>query len=477
MKKKTESKKVKKAEKTKVTKTSSEKRKVKKKSNSKKTVLQEIEARRLTEEAHPIGRAIDKFLHRVWGIELSADTFIPQSEAMFFNEMRDYTKELKYGMELIKQSDNSKKMAGMRKAMNSGNNLYVLIDSNMIEVVENGYFLSLFCSLDLFSSELLSAIYLRKPELYNDINRSIEIRDMMRYESLEDIKSVILQYEIESLKRKSYVDQFKDMESRFDIKLREFEKWPHFVECAQRRNLHTHCDGIVSEQYLRICKTEGYSFNDKIKIGDKLTLGKEYLHYAFDLILEVGVKLGHTFWRKIFPNELEEADNHLIMITYNLLKREKWRIAQVIGEFAIEQKKHASDITKKIFVINYAIALKFGRKHKKAKKVLGELDWSATSNDFKIAEAVLQGKYEDATKIMKRIGKEGEIVKEYAYHDWPLFRKFRETKLFLKTYESIYGYPFTVKLERIVEATKADADKEIRRKKRELQKERPSKGK
>jgi len=49
-------------------------------------------------------------------------------------------------------------------------------------------------------------------------------------------------------------------------------------------------------------------------------------------------------------------------------------------------------------------------------------------------------------EIMKKIGKRGEILLEESYGLWPLFKLFRETELFLKTYAEIYGYEFSDKV-------------------------------
>jgi len=113
--------------------------------------------------------------------------------------------------------------------------------------------------------------------------------------------------------------------------------------------------------------------------------------------------------------------------------------------------------------------LKFGRRPKEAEEVLSKMDWSATLTDFKLAEAVLHKDYDKAARIMKRIGKEGELVHEYAYHDWPLFRKFRESKLFLKAYEGVYGHSFAAESQHIAETIKTETERELRQKKHEVE--------
>ncbi|MCA1623945.1 MAG: hypothetical protein LC778_09125 [Acidobacteria bacterium] len=241
-----------------------------------------------------------------------------------------------------------------------------------------------------------------------------------------------------------------------------FERWSQFVECGQRRNLITHNDGVVSEQYLKMCSKEGYIFTNPVAVGDKLGLNPSYFLKSCELMMEVAFKLGQTLWRKIFTNELSDADDHAIEVIYeDCLQTESWDRAIVFTEFIIKQKNLSSDQSRKINTINLAIALKFSGKKEQADKVLSSIDWSGSSADLKLAEAVLSDKFDNAAEIMERFGKQGELINEQAYHHFPLFREFRKSEQFSKTYEKIYGYPFTVQLQRNADKKQAIATKEI----------------
>lgn len=421
-------------------------------------------------EEHPIGQAIDKFLHRVWGIEYSVAISIPKVIDVHIENINKVKAKLAATMKLVEHEDDSINKIGFREMSNFLPKARRVFDSDIIEITMSGYFLSLFGAFDSYTGDLLSAIYLKKPALFNRLKRSMSIPEMLGYDSLEDIKSIILEKEIESFRRDSYIDQFETLESMFDVKLKGFKRWPQFVECGQRRNLWAHCNGTISDQYLKICKKVGYLCDESLKVGDKLKISFEYLVNTIELMIEVGLELGQTLWRKVFPEELEKADEHLTYTIFELLKRKRWDMAQTLSEFAVSLPRHFNDVRKMIFVVNYAIALKFGRKFREAKKVLSKRDWSATLIDFKLAEAVLHEDYDRAAKLMKRIGRDGEFLHEYAYHDWPLFLKFRDSNVFLQAYESIYGHSFAAESKRIAEVVKAVTEKGLRRKKQEIQK-------
>jgi hypothetical protein len=123
----------------------------------------------------------------------------------------------------------------------------------------------------------------------------------------------------------------------------------------------------------------------------------------------------------------------------------------------------SSDVRRRMAIINYAIALKFSGEEAKARLVLTTLDWSASNNDFRLAEAVLLDRFDDAAAIMRRIGKKGAFVRQESYHVWPLFRAFRQTHEFMNAYQEVFGYPFVIQLKRDVEIANANAQEALER--------------
>jgi predicted RNase H-like nuclease len=174
-------------------------------------------------------------------------------------------------------------------------------------------------------------------------------------------------------------------------------------------------------------------------------------------------------WRKIFPDELNKADHQLSDHIYGFLNSERWRTARGIGDFAMSVPNLSDPIRKRMILVNYVIALKFGGKAEEAKKMLSSMDWSDTPNDFKLAHAVLSDSYDEAASLMRRIGAKGDYVNEQAYHIWPLFREFRQTEEFLQAYEDIYGYAFVVELQRSTNEAIAKAEEKLEEKKQELE--------
>ena len=408
-------------------------------------------------QENQIAEAITRFLHRARDIKWSCKVFAPAAGLMMKDRYNKAIEEIESGKLLLASDDAVEKVHGMKKMQIAIRKLDRLGYSRIPEVIETSLFLNLFSAFDAYTGELLTAIYARKPELFGRLNRKVELVDVLTARSIEDLKRSVLEEEIEAFRRKSYVEQFAELESTFGLTLRKFEKWAEFVECTQRRNLLTHCGGVVSEQYQKICKVEGYPEEKISALGTKLELGPKYFLPTCELMIEVGLKLGQTLWRKILPSEIESADSHLQKTQYEALFSHNWDRAKIFGEFAVKQTKQSSEVDRRIAIVNYCIALKFSNEELSAKNELAKVDWSASTNDFKLAEAVLQDRFVDAATLMHKIGKKGELVVENSYHSWPLFHVFRERPEFLTAYEEVYGHPFVSELKRAADVALTDA--------------------
>ena len=312
--------------------------------------------------------------------------------------------------------------------------------------MERSLFVGLFSAFDTFTGDLLTAIYEKKPALFGKIEREIPLSEILRFESFDEFKKSLLRNEIDRFRRLSYVEQFEALEKSFDITLKKFEGWPDFVEAGQRRNLLAHCDGVVSEQYMRICKREGVVIEKDADVGKTLDLGGVYFFKTCRLMAAVAVKLGQTLWRKIFPDELDKAEAELIAVVYEMLLDNRWKAAEEFAEFGLSQRRIASDAHRRIFVINRAIGKKFSGNSDEALSSLSAEDWSATSDEFRLAVAVLKDSYEEGATLMERIGKNGQYMKEMSYHTFPLFRDFRQSPFFLAAYERVFGRSFVQQL-------------------------------
>ena len=392
---------------------------------------------------HPVAKAIDTLIHHARDIEDCDRHFVPIADVQKRKELHDAVNELETAVTgLSGHPPSPAHGAALRRLLTAGRRLERAIHAERATVLRSSLFLGLFSAYDSFCGDLIRALFQIKPALFAAVGGTVPVVDVLAADSIGDIKHAVLYDYIEDFRRKSYVDQFEVLEKLFDIKLRQFERWPRFVEASQRRNLVAHCGGVVSEQYLIVCKREDAAVNDVV-VGAQLDLQSNYFAEVCRLVAEVALKLGQTLWRKISPEGTELADRHLHHVSYEALQFEEWAWSALVSDFALGQRKLASEQNRLIAVVNHAIALKFGGDASAAQRLLDGVDWSATSPEFKLASAVLRDDFEEAAQIMARIGKRGELIDDSSYHDWPLFREFRETPQFQQTYEQVYGRTFT----------------------------------
>lgn len=328
----------------------------------------------------------------------------------------------------------------------------LLSSSVAMKKIPETFFCSLLHQYDAYLGRLLRVAFYVKPEALNASQKQITFSELMSFDCLEAAREHLIEKEVESIIRESHDEQFTWMENRFGLKLRkDLPIWPIFIEMTERRNLFVHCDGVVSSQYVSVCNKHKVKHREQLGTGHLLTVNKEYFDQAVDCILEIGVKLGHVFWRKLQPDHLPEADKSLHLITYDLLSAEKYGLAKTLLQFATNTlKKHSSDSIRRMNLVNLAIAHYYLDEKSEVIQLIDSQDWSACGDKFKLAVAVLRDDYRDAEKLMQQIGKKGEVNKE-DYSTWPLFKTFRESKEFLRTYRKLFGKDFFLPKEGIQE--------------------------
>jgi len=406
-----------------------------------------------------VNKVIDTFLHRVMDIEDCAKEYI-SAAAKGYNENADILRGNieKHQKTLEDETDETIKVLTVKELRKTLREIERHNSSSPVTTLEKSLFINLFSVFDKFIGDLVAVLYSKEPNLYKNITKEITLSEALNYDSMDELRQVFLDKEIETIRRKSYIDQFKDLEKKFSITLTKFEEWPYFIERSQRRNLFTHCDGIVSKQYIDICKEVGFKDKKGREIGEQLEIGNKYLFQSCMIIAQVGVMLGQTLWRKVLEDELEKADSHLSAIVFTYLHMEHWGNAISVSKFALGLPNISTDVMERIFSVNHAIALNAIDKRKAAKSILDKKDWSATIYDFKLAYAILTEDYAEAETLMYKVGKEGELITELSYHDWPLFREFRDSSEFFRAYENVYGYKYTSKLNEIAQIRKDEVE-------------------
>lgn len=311
-------------------------------------------------------------------------------------------------------------------------------------IVRKNFIVSLVSQFDAYLGALIRLMFIARPELLNSSEKNLTFSKLLEFADLNEAREFIIEKEVEAVLRDSHASHFKWLENKVGIPLtKDLPSWADFIEVTERRNLFVHCNGIVSAQYITVCKQHNYNFDKEIKVGMSLGVTEEYFNKAYRIILEIGYKLGQVLWRKLLPDEAEAADLNLLDSSFELIQEQDYDTAIVLLEFATGViKKHSSEDIKLRLLLNLAQCHKWKGNNEKCLKIVNNTDWSAYSNTFKLASSVLLDDFEKSASIMKIIGAKDNDMNKGSYKNWPIFKEFRKTEHFLITFKEVFEEEF-----------------------------------
>ena len=178
-----------------------------------------------------------------------------------------------------------------------------------------------------------------------------------------------------------------------------------------------------------------------VAVGDQLVISPKYLQDATEVISELGLKLIQVIWRKLKPGDIAVAASVLNDQAFELLIRRRYELARVMLEFGLALKKNGDELTRKMLVVNLAIATKFVETPDAALRILNNEDWTASSDKFQICVAAVKDDVVAVIKYLPNVAASGEIPKE-GFRHWPAFLTVKEHPEFIKAFESAFGEAF-----------------------------------
>ncbi|WP_111900635.1 hypothetical protein [Aeromonas veronii] len=389
-----------------------------------------------------IKKSIEVFIHNLDALAHSFPVVMKSTFQALEIANKDWLHYMEEHAEKVEERDNKKRflLPPERRQENQAKKKKFEKLKTSSKLLPRNYLVSFVSEYDAYLGQLTRAILKAKPELLNDCDRQLTFSELTLFKNIDEAREHILDKEVESLLRNSHHQQFRWLESKFHVTLTTgLKSWPTFIEIMERRNLFVHCDGIVSEQYLKNCKEHGVDVS-QLKVGDKLVSDPSYLREAYVCLYEISVKLSQVLWRKQFPDQRNSADESIIEVTYELLLNEQYETCKRLLEFGVDTiKNHASDINKRILCINKALVHKFLNEDKQCLKTIDSFDWSACGDHFKLAVAALKGNNEEVHELMRDIGCNNKNMPKVAYLEWPLFKKYRESEAFMAVFYEVFG--------------------------------------
>ncbi len=308
-------------------------------------------------------------------------------------------------------------------------------------VQPNAILLSLVATFDSVVAETLRILLRANPERYSSSDKQISYKNLLSMTSFDDAIEHAIEEEIASQMRGSHEEQVKFIKENLDLDIRKgYDEWPEYVELFERRNLVAHGDLVANVIYINNCKRNGYDVSD-INPGDRLTITSEYLINSARRLMEFGLLLIFVLWRKHFPDSDGDAYDWLNGLTFDMLRHKENHVAARVLDFAINHQPTApSERTQKMMIINWANAQKKLGHDGKCSEIIDKVDWSASSDEFKISLASLREDVPEFVRLMPIVDKAGLVSKE-EYREWPVFDWVRDHEDVLGEFQKIYGEP------------------------------------
>ena len=294
-------------------------------------------------------------------------------------------------------------------------------------ILSSSSFLMLNNYFEYLIADLLSYHYNKYKDTLNSKEFKVSLKEMAEYETIEDLEKHLILKEVETLLVElSFDGLLNHFKTKFNISLNEdIINWDIINECRERRHLIVHNASIINKKY--ITRTNN---PENKKIGDKITIDKEYFQKVFNEIKLAGLLLSYECWgswekdkaTKAIRDMLDESFENLLQ--NNIASCDK--ITAYISKIEARNEEQEDFLMRAKF--NRSIALKKQSKKTELNKILATIKVGTSTPLFKLAHAVLSEKNDNT--ILELIDQSNKLndIDFDSYSEWPLFEFIRDKK-------------------------------------------------
>jgi len=313
-----------------------------------------------------------------------------------------------------------------------------------VEVIPRSYLIALVSEFDAYIAKMIKELFRLRPELQKAAlsEKTISFEKLSESKSIQELREFMIDREIDILLRGSHTDLMKWLEKIFNLTLTDkLPLWSSFIELTERRNLVVHSEGVVSRQYLSVCKSAKATVSPDVKLGTRMVVTRGYLAGAHLIAYDTSFRITHLLLRKVRKDLGGRADSRLVDNAFDRLIHRHDILTLSIAGFGRNGIVAAKDKDKqRLLTVNQAIAHRRLGDDDKIAPLLASEDWSGCAPRFRLALLILQNDFKAASRVMERLSK--RAVTESHYRTWPLFEVFRETPEFRKVYRKKFGVSF-----------------------------------
>jgi hypothetical protein len=285
------------------------------------------------------------------------------------------------------------------------------------EILYSGTLMLLITYFENTISKIFKTDFEKHPDRICLENKTISYSVLETSENIADIKDYLIDIEVTNLMYKSVSDWLEYLKKNLKLKMEYVtEKLPQLKEIIARRNIIVHNNGIVNNIYLN------QIVGSDVKKGDVLTVSREYIDTAINLVETIGIAIIIEIWLKECRKNSNDLDKIYSTIYDEYLSNERWAEAKIFYGICLSSNK-MQDADILLCKINRWQCYKWLNEYDKVKAEIDGLDSSALKDRYRLGILALQDKYNEFFELYETQSDIGDDELE----TWPLFTNIRNT--------------------------------------------------
>ncbi len=296
------------------------------------------------------------------------------------------------------------------------------------EILYRGSLLLLVTYFENLIAGVLRESFVKYPQRISLDEKSVSYKMLTEMNSIEEIKNTLIDQEVTNKMYDSLLDWKNYFQKNLKLKLKAWDdEFKLIQEIMARRNLYVHNNGVVNSIYINLVKGV-----NKDSIGNILSIDREYIDNAIDIIEYIGMSLIIEVWIKECADNQEEVKAITDMIYEEYLEPSRWKMARHFYEICLQSSK-ILDADKILCKINCWQCYKWLGEYDKVRDEVKKIDVSAFKPMYTLGILALNEDYE---KFFEFYDNQTDIGEDQL-KEWPLFMELRKSEEYMKRFPEI----------------------------------------
>lgn len=293
------------------------------------------------------------------------------------------------------------------------------------EILYRGSLLLVVTYFENLIASVLRGNFAKYPQRIALNEKSVSYKMLTEVNNIEEIKDILIDQEVTNKMYESLLDWKNYFQKNIKLELKAWEeKFDILQEIIARRNLYVHNNGIINNIYIKLIHDVS-----KYSMGEELSIDREYIDDAVNIIEYLGMSLLIEAWLKECSNDSDEVKNITDLIFEEYLEPQRWEMARHFYGLCL-QNSRISDADKILCKINNWQCYKWLGEYDKVKDEVERLDISAYKPMYVLGMLALK---EDYKSFFEYYDNQTDIGKD-ELKEWPLFKELRKSKEYLERF-------------------------------------------